>query len=217
MTALQTAVRAVSKGVLLLSMTSASVLAVEPANSPPVPIGEHVVKAYPEDALRSLQEGTTILAFTIGADGKVSSPSIVRSSGSPALDQAALAGVLSWLYKPAIQGGRPIAVPWKAQVVFRLADQYDSPSRPYELVELQAADLPVDVRGTTGICWVYVVVDQDGTVGSVQLMHTSGSPHLDQAALTKVTTMHFTAALLDRRPIRTIVMLGMRWAGMNPQ
>jgi TonB family protein len=47
--------------------------------------------AYPRAALREEQEGQTLVAFTVTAAGDIEQPALVRSSGYPLLDQAALA------------------------------------------------------------------------------------------------------------------------------
>ncbi|MGD0142851.1 MAG: energy transducer TonB [Rhizomicrobium sp.] len=75
---------------------------------------------YPPIAVRLNQEGTTTLAFKITADGAVTDLTIAESSGHDSLDQAALTCAQSWQYKPAIQNGAPIEVPWKASVKWSL-------------------------------------------------------------------------------------------------
>ncbi|MBP6902874.1 MAG: TonB family protein [Burkholderiaceae bacterium] len=47
--------------------------------------------AYPAQALRSEQEGETLVAFTIDAAGRAAAPALLRSSGHKILDEAALA------------------------------------------------------------------------------------------------------------------------------
>lgn len=47
-------------------------------------------KQYPRDAERAGQEGVVAISFTIDTSGRVLSASVARSSGFPALDQAAL-------------------------------------------------------------------------------------------------------------------------------
>lgn len=47
--------------------------------------------AYPSDALRKELTGRTLLVFSVSPEGKIQSPGLLRSSGHPALDQAALA------------------------------------------------------------------------------------------------------------------------------
>jgi TonB family protein len=60
--------------------------------------------------------------FFIKANGTVHSPRIRRSSGYADLDNAAVACVLRFTYRPAIQNGKPVEVSWITRVMFRLAD-----------------------------------------------------------------------------------------------
>jgi periplasmic protein TonB len=75
---------------------------------------------YPALAVRLNHEGNTSLSFTIGTDGGVSNVSVTNSSGHDELDQAAVTCASSWSYKPAIQNGQPVAVPWKTTVQWKL-------------------------------------------------------------------------------------------------
>jgi protein TonB len=76
---------------------------------------------YPPEAIRLNHEGTTTLAFTIGTDGGISNVTVAESSGHDELDQAAVNCAGSWSnYRPAMQNGQPISVPWKAKVTWRL-------------------------------------------------------------------------------------------------
>jgi protein TonB len=47
-------------------------------------------KRYPPEADRRKQEGRVLVRFTIARDGRILDPAIVRSSGYPLLDAAAL-------------------------------------------------------------------------------------------------------------------------------
>jgi protein TonB len=71
---------------------------------------------YPPISQRLGEEGTTLLAFTITADGGVSNITVAKSSGSERLDSAAASCAANWRYKAAIDKGQPVAVPWKAEV-----------------------------------------------------------------------------------------------------
>ncbi|MFL5237595.1 MAG: energy transducer TonB [Rhizomicrobium sp.] len=77
---------------------------------------------YPASALRSNEEGDADIEFFIKADGSVRSPRIHQSSGYADLDNAAMACVLRFTYRPAIQNGKPVEVPWITRVRFRFAD-----------------------------------------------------------------------------------------------
>ncbi|HEY1632968.1 MAG TPA: energy transducer TonB [Rhizomicrobium sp.] len=97
----------------------------KPAVTSPAAVGRpHVcpqAKWYPPLALRLSHEGTTILAFTVNTDGTISNISVAQSSGHEELDQAAVSCAQSWSnYKPALQNGQPVAVPWKATVRWNL-------------------------------------------------------------------------------------------------
>lgn len=75
---------------------------------------------YPALAVRLNHEGTVGLSFTINTDGGVTNVAVTSSSGHDELDQAAMTCAQSWTYKPAIQNGAPVAVPWKTNVKWNL-------------------------------------------------------------------------------------------------
>lgn len=75
---------------------------------------------YPPAAVREGREGDTVLAFTIGIDGRPMNISVAQSSGSPDLDEAAIEGAKCWRYKPAMKNGQPVEVEWNARVNWRL-------------------------------------------------------------------------------------------------
>lgn len=45
---------------------------------------------------------------------------VAHSSGSQELDQAAVECASSWTYRPAQKNGRPVEVPWQAEVNWML-------------------------------------------------------------------------------------------------
>jgi protein TonB len=81
-----------------------------------------IQRYYPPISARLGEEGTVILGFTISAQGEVIDPVIVTSSGHDRLDAAALQVAKCWHYRPAMQNGQPISVPWKALVKWSLTD-----------------------------------------------------------------------------------------------
>ncbi|WP_432379700.1 energy transducer TonB [Duganella sp. P38] len=62
---------------------------------------------YPKNALRNGDTGTVMLAFLIGADGKVAEARVERSSGFRELDRAAQAGLSLCKFKPGTVDGVP--------------------------------------------------------------------------------------------------------------
>jgi TonB family protein len=77
---------------------------------------------YPLSAIRAGEEGNVAVGFFIKTDGTIRAPFILRSSGFPDLDHAALTCARRFVYKPAMHNGKPIEVPWQIRVQFRLAD-----------------------------------------------------------------------------------------------
>lgn len=63
---------------------------------------------YPDAELRQNHHGTVTLRFLIGADGKVKDSRVVTSSGYPALDEAARAGIAKCSFHPARVEGKPV-------------------------------------------------------------------------------------------------------------
>lgn len=63
---------------------------------------------YPRRSQRLGEEGTVVLAFLIGTDGKVMDAKVERSSGSRELDKAALNGLSLCKFRPATVDGKPV-------------------------------------------------------------------------------------------------------------
>ncbi|HEY1711200.1 MAG TPA: energy transducer TonB [Rhizomicrobium sp.] len=77
-------------------------------------------QVYPEMSQRLNEEGTTTLAFTVDTEGNVSNVSVANSSGHDRLDQAAISCAQHWKYKAATSDGQAVALPWKANVQWKL-------------------------------------------------------------------------------------------------
>jgi bla regulator protein BlaR1 len=75
---------------------------------------------YPKESLRYEHQGTVTLAFKIGADGKVQESNLKNSSGFPLLDETAREAIAKCQFRPATQGGKPIAAWMQMQYVWTL-------------------------------------------------------------------------------------------------
>jgi protein TonB len=76
---------------------------------------------YTPDARRAQIQGTVILEVVISSDGTVGSTVVIRSLDSLfGLDQQARSAVQAWRFKPALRGGKPVAVRMNIDVEFRL-------------------------------------------------------------------------------------------------
>ena len=76
---------------------------------------------YPEDSRRAEEQGITKLGFKILTDGTVDAVTVVGTSGSPKLDEAAKRCVTNWHYRPALKDGEIVEADWKAKVTWNLA------------------------------------------------------------------------------------------------
>jgi protein TonB len=100
----------------------------QPPQNPGIPdsavsgiMSTHTTPPYPAVDRRFGNQGTVKLRLTISPQGIVTAADIVQSSGFAGLDQAAMSWVMQhWKYKPALQGGVPVASTAVAAVVFNI-------------------------------------------------------------------------------------------------
>jgi bla regulator protein BlaR1 len=97
------------------------------ANKAPPPIIPAVANfascakpVWPKQSLRDENTGTVTLAFKISEDGRVDDSRVQKSSGFAALDEAAREGITKCQFKPATQGGKPVAAWMHMQYVWTL-------------------------------------------------------------------------------------------------
>ncbi|MNS72213.1 Regulatory protein BlaR1 [compost metagenome] len=76
--------------------------------------------AWPAASRQAKEEGTVNMSFDVDAAGKVTNSSVVKSSGHPALDEAARSGIAKCTFKPALAGGKPVGASVKVQYVWSL-------------------------------------------------------------------------------------------------
>ncbi len=88
---------------------------------------------YPEELACDNIGGQVLLALSVGADGKVAKSEVLRSSGIPPLDKAALEGVRDWTFKPATRGG--VAQSSRLQVPVNFRPPAVRPQRCFALDE----------------------------------------------------------------------------------
>jgi periplasmic protein TonB len=92
------------------------------AISSPASVGRthSCMQNYPVLSQKMNEEGTTTLSFHIKADGSVADVAVAKSSGFSRLDDAAVSCAQRWTYKPAMQDGQPVEVPWQTNVQWKL-------------------------------------------------------------------------------------------------
>jgi TonB family protein len=108
-------------GVIALCVLALPAWAQAPACPTPAAIaGTHEAPPYPREAETRGEEGTTILAVTVGADGGVAKAMIAKPSGSERLDDAAMSWVNArFRWQPAPPGCGPAAAPLPVRIVWR--------------------------------------------------------------------------------------------------
>ena len=78
---------------------------------------------YPPASRRAGEEGTVTLRAFVGTDGRLSQVEVVKSSGFPKLDEAALREVpRTWRFAPGTEDGKPVASWHTFSVVFKLTE-----------------------------------------------------------------------------------------------
>jgi protein TonB len=79
---------------------------------------QKTVPVYPPIAWATRTQGTVVLNATISREGMIENLRV--ASGSPMLQQAALAAVNTWRYRPYMLNGQPIEVDTTINVVFKI-------------------------------------------------------------------------------------------------
>jgi TonB family protein len=74
---------------------------------------------YPEQARKAKWNGTVALLAEIGATGKVTSVTVIRSAGM-GLDEKAVDAVTQWKFRPGTRNGNPVATQVQVDLGFRL-------------------------------------------------------------------------------------------------
>jgi len=90
-----------------------------PVDAPPKAIVQKA-PVYPEIAKKVGMEGTTFIKALLDLDGSIMRVVILKSSGFPQLDTAAVRCVLDWKFSPALQNKRPVRVWVGAPIRFSL-------------------------------------------------------------------------------------------------
>jgi TonB family protein len=90
-------------------------------NDVPVAINGESPFQYPLDLYDQGVEGEVRLRLWVDSTGRVAAEStrVASSSGTPALDTAAVAGAAQLLFAPAHRDGRPVAAAFYQPVIFR--------------------------------------------------------------------------------------------------
>jgi len=81
---------------------------------------QNAAPSYPEAARLRGEQGSVALELSVGADGRVITVGVTRSSGSPMLDAAARRTVADWRFRAATRDGEAVPGTIRTTVHFRL-------------------------------------------------------------------------------------------------
>ena len=146
---------------------------------------------YPTAEEKAGIQGKTRLQMTVTEEGDVRDLVVVTSSGNANLDNAALRCASRWRYKAAIQNGKPVAVTWMADAVWKIEIPQPPPfaEPPRDCVHsypIKAGDL-VGIDGTTEVTFDIV----KGEVRDPEVTHASGNATLDKDALDCIASRRY--------------------------
>ena len=170
-----------------------------PGKTPERPVGydsgiPHVcMMDYPLQAVRDHISGVVRVAFLIKANGKVDDVKVEGSSGNDLLDRAALRCVKYWRYRPAVDNGKAVDVPWKADIVWRVRDpaQIIAPVVACTSAHSVKPGPIVFGDGLTDLSFVIT----GGKATEIKVLRSSGNVELDEAAKACVRDTSFAVMM----------------------
>jgi TonB family protein len=108
--------------------------------SPPAPIYSPDPE-YSKEARHAKYQGICVLWMVVGADGRPRDIKVSRTLGL-GLDEKAIEAVERWRFKPAMKGGKPVAVRVSVQVKFHLYN--NPPEKPNPLPAAEQNEFEID-------------------------------------------------------------------------
>ena len=180
----------------------------------------------PNESSSTRVPGQTLLRVYIGENGRAIDTKVDVSSGTKALDDAAIRAVLSagekhWRYAPAKNGDKSDGV-WQRVAV--QSNTTDNPTiillpRPDPTHKNPHPEYPIQSikARAEGKTVIRIYVDENGDVTDAKLETSSGSKALDDGALKGVLAKgekrwHFLPAEQDGKAVGTWQLVGIVWA-----
>jgi protein TonB len=102
--------------------------AISAETSPSPPVGEtanmkvdrRVNPVYPAASRRAGEQGTGMFRVLVDQQGHPQDVQVLKSTGFPRLDEAAMEAIRKWVFSPAKQGGQAVQSWTRVQVAFQL-------------------------------------------------------------------------------------------------
>lgn len=180
---------------------------------------------YTDQAKARKIAGEVWLDCVVQADGTVKVLGVKKSLDKTyGLDEAAVEAAKSWLFKPGIKDGKPVAVhvvliqEFKSQAAAAGGEQDAyQPGKPSKNPVVKSKVDPKYTRGAMqakiqGEVWIDAIVETDGTIRVATVKKSLDTQYgLDDAALDAAKHWTFTPGTLDGKPVRMHTMLIMEF------
>jgi TonB family protein len=171
--------------------------------------------AYPFEMRASGIKGAVAVDFVVDVNGHVQNP-VVYNSNNPHFEDAALAAVSKWKFKPATRNGQPVNAAARVTVAFALddggTDQYQIKREEGKgaLPLIRTVRLPVypyELRrdGVEGKAKGRVIVDPRGNVVQIEILESS-RPEFGLALAAALDGMAFLPGVKDGVPQFSSIM-----------
>jgi TonB family protein len=155
---------------------------------PPVLLSQTNLQNCPQSLVSKTRfEGTTDLHAQIDPAGQATDVTITNSSGSPSLDDAAVACLKKAHFQAALREGKPVAGQFQMSVKWEIPPSavVCSPSMPIAwAVEVSVTPSPTDSSPLPPVAESLVCACMNGTKASEPIiLRSSGSQRLDEGAI----------------------------------
>ncbi len=170
------------------------------------------MEKYPDVSQALGEKGTTVLRYTIAADGTTKQITLQQPSGAFRLDIAAARSVSAWRYTPpATKDGVPascetqLSIPW-------VPAAGPVPAGRVAVPPLSAFPPESLRRQEEGVTMLTVTTRPDGSIVRATVIRSSGHPDLDMAAVAYLQTSVTIVDTPDRKKPRKSEPFSVVWA-----
>jgi TonB family protein len=189
-----------------------------PGMTQPMPLTSHAPppELYPPLSAMMGESGNTLVRYTVLASGIVGDASIERSSGSLRLDDAAVAFVKAFRFKPAMLDGKPVDCSRQIVIRWSLED-----SSPLSMAQIGGTpfyptleDFPpgaVD-RHEDGTVIAMVLLGDKGTIETILPMLGSKFADLNSATVDYIRKQKIAGPTVNGVPVRAALVIRVVWS-----
>jgi TonB family protein len=177
------------------------------------------IKTDPADSAQTSVDTSYVLNW-VSSKGKVQGAQIVKSSGYPRLDEAALHAMVNGNLVPGTQDGTAVESWGITITVWRLMGGHSKMPVAGEPIAILSANQTLNVAALIDsgaplhdtICGGHLKVSPAGAADLVTLSLSTGSPKLDKICIEALRPLKFTPAQLDGQAVSGVADV---WLGLS--